>query len=810
MKPNLPLAALFIWFSSQAQQSLTWITFDGPPPQPPDTAYSIKSYSELGMFFTPIDTNSLFARFGRVGPGTSGLPDNGTAYLDAAAGESLKFSFVDNSVFDLVSIDLAEYSTLFPTPLLVRFVGYRQDGSVVSTELTTDGLIDGTGPLPDFQTFHFGPEFTNLTRVEMPSAGWSIDNLVLAVTCQPASISGGPYFAGVPPITDTLPAGTNATLVVLAGGTPPIYYRWQFNGTNLPGATTSALTFTNTQPADSGSYSVCVSNACGAYTSSPRVLTFVGLPIFRRAPSGEVGRIAGASLSFEALVLGGLPLSFQWQLNGHDIPGATAAVEFVDNSTSPGPPGCYLTTLVFTNVQPTASGTYSLIVSNAYGVVRRDEAVLTVYDAEPWFSPDPVGIGSVPVGASVYLSGTPVGSLPLATQWRFNGAAIPGATRTTLALENLTYNQSGEYTLVATNAFGSSSYTWIVDVVQVLVWDRYGWLWGYTVPAGLTNVSAIAEGDHHLLCLTADGRLVAWDDWTSLADPAVLNTPEELTNVVAVAAGPDFNLALLESRAVAAWGAASAPTNVPAGLTNAVAIAAAAGHALALRPDGTVVGWGWDTNTPPGLSNVIAIAAGASHSLALKADGTVVAWGAAFAPTNVPPGLSNVVALTTGDYVNLVLKSDGTVTAWGSNRFGESAVPSGLSNVVAVSAGWVGCMALKADGTIVRWGDGSNSIPPLLANATAIAQQRGGSGSAALVGGSPHICGTPSNPRWDSSSFTFQLPTWSGRVYALQYADSLTEPVWKSLPLVAGTGYLVTFKDPTATGSQRFYRVLQW
>ena len=31
----------------------------------------------------------------------------------------------------------------------------------------------------DFETFHFGPEFSNLTRVEIPTFGWSLDNLVV-------------------------------------------------------------------------------------------------------------------------------------------------------------------------------------------------------------------------------------------------------------------------------------------------------------------------------------------------------------------------------------------------------------------------------------------------------------------------------------------------------------------------------------------------------------------------------------------------------------------------------------------------------
>ena len=91
------------------------------------------------------------------------------------------FSFTNGSLFGLVSVDLAEYSTLFSNePAMVPFFGYRQDGSTVTNIFTTDGFIDGTGPGADFQTFYF-KNFTDLTRVEIPTFGWSLDNLVVSI-----------------------------------------------------------------------------------------------------------------------------------------------------------------------------------------------------------------------------------------------------------------------------------------------------------------------------------------------------------------------------------------------------------------------------------------------------------------------------------------------------------------------------------------------------------------------------------------------------------------------------------------------------
>ena len=166
------------------------INFDGQPPQPPGTSVFIQQYSESGMWFRPIGALGPGKGFShrRGGGSLSPAPDNGTTYLAAALGDSLLFSFTNGSLFGLSSVDLAEYSTVVPDATTVHFVGYHKDGSTVIADLTTDGIIDGSGPLADFQTFNFGPEFSGLTRVEIPTYGWSLDNLIVSVP-EPTSVS---------------------------------------------------------------------------------------------------------------------------------------------------------------------------------------------------------------------------------------------------------------------------------------------------------------------------------------------------------------------------------------------------------------------------------------------------------------------------------------------------------------------------------------------------------------------------------------------------------------------------------------------
>ena len=240
------------------------------------------------------------------------------------------------------------------------------------------------------------------------------------------------------------------------------------------------------------------------------------------------------------------------------------------------------------------------------------------------------------------------------------------------------------------------------------------------IPAGLNNVVAIASGWSYNLALKSDGTVAGWgyngDGTTSI--------PAGLNNVTAIAAGWYHSMALKSDGTVVAWGNGLwGQTNVPTGLNNVVAIAAGGFHSLALKSDGTVAAWGDDEYDQTFaishfVNNVVAIAAGGYHSLALKSDGTVSAW------NGIPAGLSNVVAIAGGVYHSLALKNDGTVVAWGDNTYGQTNVPAGLSNVVAIAAGGYHSMALKSDGTVVAWGDnaqGQANVPAGLSSVVAIA-----------------------------------------------------------------------------------------
>ena len=130
-----------------------------------------------------------------------------------------------------------------------------------------------------------------------------------------------------------------------------------------------------------------------------------------------------------------------------------------------------------------------------------------------------------------------------------------------------------------------------------------------------------------------------------------------------------------------------------------------------------------------------------------------------------------------------------------------------------IDAGTRAVTALRDDGTVLVWGAVNSpltNLPAGLANVTAISA--GEYIDLALVGeeqNQPVL--TVSQPTYSLIGFEVTVPTRSGRVYRLEYKNSLSDSNWFALPLVAGTGQARVLTDPSATNVQRrFYRVRQW
>jgi hypothetical protein len=146
----------------------------------------------------------------------------------------------------------------------------------------------------------------------------------------------------------------------------------------------------------------------------------------------------GATATFTVVAAGTAPLSYQWQLGGAAISGATAAS---------------YTTAALTTAN---SGTsYTVVVSNSAGSVTSSPATLTVTAAAPTITTQPAN-QMVLAGATATFTVVAAGTAPLTYQWKSGGTAISGATAASYTTPALTVANSGtSYTVVVTNSAGS-------------------------------------------------------------------------------------------------------------------------------------------------------------------------------------------------------------------------------------------------------------------------------------------------------------------------------------------------------------------
>jgi hypothetical protein len=80
------------------------------------------------------------------------------------------------------------------------------------------------------------------------------------------------------PVTRTNLPGDAAGFNVVAAGTEPIHFQWQFQGGDIEGATRGTLVVEPVDFTNAGLYSVVVSNSAGALASSPALLNVLAAP----------------------------------------------------------------------------------------------------------------------------------------------------------------------------------------------------------------------------------------------------------------------------------------------------------------------------------------------------------------------------------------------------------------------------------------------------------------------------------------------------------------------------------------------------
>ncbi|HEY5233420.1 MAG TPA: immunoglobulin domain-containing protein [Verrucomicrobiae bacterium] len=163
----------------------------------------------------------------------------------------------------------------------------------------------------------------------------------------------------------------------------------------------------------------------------------------------------GGTASFSVTAGGTQPMSYQWSFGTTNLDGAANA------------------TLTLTNVQLNQTGNYSVLVTNIAGSTNSVAAMLTVLAVPPTITTQPTN-QTVQAGGSASFTVTAAGTPPLGYQWSFGTTNLDGATNATLLLTNVQLTQAGNYSVLVTNAYGSTnSANAVLSVVTTL--DHFAW-----------------------------------------------------------------------------------------------------------------------------------------------------------------------------------------------------------------------------------------------------------------------------------------------------------------------------------------------
>ena len=257
--------------------------------------------------------------------------------------------------------------------------------------------------------------------------------------------------------------GATVTASVSVTGTGPFSYQWYKDGPSGvpaslgPPQSTSALSLTNVQPAQAGSYSVVVVGTANSVTSTAFSLTLNSPPTNASLTSGT---LICANSSFTLTASGGTSYTLGNQTN---------------------------TTGLFVVSQP---GTYTVTVTNASGCTATATTSVTIAPATI-FTTQPPAQSLVCVGSTVSVSALATGTGLVSYRWFRTNATTPlaGQSSPVLSLTGIQPTDAGSYVCVATAGCGSTTSTAFtltlnaVFVSQAGAGTQNGSTWANAYPA---------------------------------------------------------------------------------------------------------------------------------------------------------------------------------------------------------------------------------------------------------------------------------------------------------------------------------------
>ncbi|MEZ5414237.1 MAG: immunoglobulin domain-containing protein [Opitutaceae bacterium] len=492
------------------------------------------------------------------------------------------------------------------------------------------------------------------------------------------------------PVSRTIYTGQSATFSVTATSNAPLSYQWQFEGEDIPDATSSSYTVANAQASNAGSYTVVVSTIAGTRTSNPATLTVneASVPAFTLQPENQV-TVVGRPAVFTVSATGNPSPTYQWQVKrfGDDTWYNTG-----DGGGSYS--GSATNSLSVTSGVATQGDQYRSIATNLAGSITSIAATLTVGTS-----------GFTKISAGRYHSAR-VGTDGKAYTSGFNSEGQLGNGTTTNVVSPQQMALNGH--LAADVAAGAQH-------TLILATDKSLWATGFNSSGQLGDGTTVAKSSPILLANDVTAFAAG------LAHSAYIKTDGTLWTVGGNDSGQLGNGSTTDSST--ATQVASDVVDVSTGLR----------QTLFLRSDGSLWGMG-DMNgsgtpvtTPVQIATgVKAMAAGGYHSLFVKTDGTLWTMGynpfgqlgngtttSSTTPVQITTGVRSVAA---GYFHSLFIKTDGSLWAMGYNSGGQLGDDTNTNrltpiqvttNVTSVAGSESYTLFTKSDGTL--WGTGYNA-----------------------------------------------------------------------------------------------------
>jgi hypothetical protein len=279
--------------------------------------------------------------------------------------------------------------------------------------------------------------WTNVDGSATSTAATLAVNTAAAVTTNPGSLAVNP--------------GQTASFTAAASGSPAPTVKWQVSidggvtYTDIPGATSTTLSFTATAGQNGNRYRAVFTNGCGIATTTAATLSVASTVTITTQPANQTACV-GANASFTSAAIGSETPTVQWQVSTNggatfsDIPGATAG------------------TLTFATTSSQNGNQYRAVWSNSGGSATSGIALLTV-SSGPAITRQPVSRVAL-VDAQVAFTAAANGSPAPGEQWQMSTDSgtsfndIAGAITSTLSFTMQATDNGNQYRAVFTNICG--------------------------------------------------------------------------------------------------------------------------------------------------------------------------------------------------------------------------------------------------------------------------------------------------------------------------------------------------------------------